>query len=161
MWMLLWWTWWSTSACTKCPAPPCTAWLDVTLREDVWVKGTYRLDLEGAVDGLSCTVGVPQPAALPTTADVDCNGLVYKDGVVFDTGGTIDPTLVQVRGKVGEGLDRPSSLRLRLVHTSPSGVLTPLRNEVIPVVWTDRRPPSRTCATDCATAFLTVEAPAF
>lgn len=145
--------------CSFCPTPACTAWLYVDLTTPTWTVGTYLLDVEAPDRALHCTIGIPRPGAAPTLADVACGDQVVRGGFVFDTGGSNDPQLVELRGVLGSGADRPAQATVRVRHRSPAGQEAVLLDEPRALPWGNRPPPSKTCAVDCATAELVVEVP--
>lgn len=145
--------------CGPCPPSACTAWLKVDLRTEAWTLGTYLLDVEGGGQALRCTLGVPQVGAAPTVSDVECNDLVVRGGFVFDTGGTIDPTLAEVRGPFGDGSTRPDRVSVRVRHRTPAGDEVVLIEEEREVPWSARRASRGSCAVNCLTAVVGVELP--
>ncbi|MCA9571468.1 MAG: hypothetical protein KC656_26705 [Myxococcales bacterium] len=145
--------------CSVCPSPLCTAWLGVSVTAQPWQEGAYTLTVDGVDRGrlLTCTFGVPYDGAVPTVADVECNDVVRKAGVIEDTYGTVVPDLLELRVPVGEGTDRPDRVQVRVTFDAGDGpVEVSAREEALG--WTERAEPRfGNCPSDCGNARLVVE----
>ncbi|MCB9682535.1 MAG: hypothetical protein H6733_13805 [Alphaproteobacteria bacterium] len=143
-----------------CPTAPCPAGVLVQLRVGAWQAGTYGLTVSMPDFRLDCRL-LATADAKPTLHETDCNELVFLDDYVPDTGGAIDPHLVELQGTLSRPVDGaalPATAAVVLTHTVGDATTELVRADV-PLDWHRRVQTTRACVDDCRATVVEVTAP--
>jgi hypothetical protein len=148
------WLGWS-SACTCAPLE-CPRWITIAARAPSWTPGSWALRLNGEGTTLECAWTVPASGAAPLLGDVGCDGRSDRTAYVLDTGGAVDPGLIELKVRVA-GSARPEAVTVALAWSGDAGTWSESATQ--PLSWAPIPSPGGTCWVDCETAHLDVALP--
>ncbi len=126
------------------------------MRAPTWTPGDWTLRVSGEGTSLNCAWTVPASGAPPRLGDVGCDDRSDRTAYVLDTGGAVDPALIELKTQVAADV-RPDAVTVSLAWTAPGGSWA--RSEPATVSWTAIPTPGGTCWVDCETAHLDVAVP--
>jgi hypothetical protein len=148
------WLGWS-AACTCAPLA-CPRWITVAVRAPAWTPGVWTLRVSGDGTTLDCAWTIPASGAAPLLGDVGCDGRSDRTAFVLDTGGAVDPGLIELKVQVA-GEVRPEAATVALAWSGTSGTWSNSASQ--PLSWAPIPTPGGTCWVNCETAHLDVAVP--
>lgn len=112
--------------------------------------------MSGEGTSLDCAWTVPETGAAPLLGDVGCDGRSDRTAFVLDTGGAVDPGLIELKVRV-TGEQRPDAVTVALGWSGASGTWSESASRTLS--WAPIPTPGGTCWVDCESAHLDVAVP--